>query len=226
MFGGALSWLARDTPKTPATPVTVTASGRLWDGPGPEVPGAQRPADAHPAAGHWFEHARDAAAPRAGLAAETQAEYTGGLPPPEALAATDRAERERLDGLLYGRAPAPEMDPNWGVGATSLGAGFADGGPVGHPCSADPGEARRQADFPEPPDYHRPPTSTGRLLLEIDVQIAGSLASRNQILRRQLVDEQDRRERAERRVAELDLTVKALGKLIAHAAGHDKTGGE
>lgn len=119
------------------------------------------------------------------------------------------------------------------------------------PC-ADPLSSRRQSDWPVPPDYGRPPTATGALLLAIDQQIAGSIAARNQELRRELVDAQARaiRERtrrqdalvrlatvqaqrdalrseldaARKRVGELELTVKALGKLVQHAAEHDKAG--
>ena len=118
------------------------------------------------------------------------------------------------------------------------------------PC-ADPLSSRRQSDWPVPPDYGRPPTATGALLLAIDQQIAGSIAARNQELRRALVDAQARaiRERTRRQdalvrlatvqaqrdalqaerdrlaahVAELKRTVDALGALVVHAAGHDKT---
>lgn len=101
-----------------------------------------------------------------------------------------------------------------------------------------PPEGVRGQDWPEPPDYQRPPTRTGELLLQIDEQIAGSLATRNQLLRRQHADALDRARRAEARVAELELTVGALGGKLAsaekairlltivmrHAAGHGEGG--
>lgn len=102
------------------------------------------------------------------------------------------------------RLPAPEMDPDWGGGAAT-----------------------------EPPAYTG---TTGRVLADIDAAISESLQRRNQFLRGQLRDvtadlARERSQRqdaqaqlaaAEERIAELELTVKSLGEVIAHAAGHDK----
>ncbi len=146
--------------------------------------------------------------------------------------------------------------------STRIAGGFSEGGYVPNPRQGAPGDVRqsvasaaveaaqalldrsalpegmRGQDWPEPPDYQRPPTRTGELLLQIDEQIAGSLATRNQLLRRQHADALDRARRAEARVAELELTVGALGGKLAsaekairlltivmrHAAGHGEGG--
>ncbi len=98
------------------------------------------------------------------------------------------------------------------------------------PEPGDPGAANRTPDFPEPPDYRRP---ASRTVVRIDDAIGDNLRATSQRLRRDLRAEIDRRRVVElqldialARVAELDLTLRALGKVVVHAAGHDKTGGE
>jgi hypothetical protein len=97
--------------------------------------------------------------------------------------------------------------------------------------------AARHADWSTPtPDYSR----TGSVLAGIDKAIDDSLAASNQALRVRLrhaeaewahersqrQDTQVRLVAAQARIAELELTVRALGGLVAHAAGHDTSGAE
>lgn len=92
----------------------------------------------------------------------------------------------------------------------------------------DPGAANRAPDLPEPPDYRHP---ASRTVVRIDDAIEDNLRATSQRLRRDLRAEIDRRRVVElhldialARVAELELTLRALGKVVVHAAGHDKTG--
>lgn len=222
MFAAALSWFDRQRPAPKHGELPAPAPGpdrlaeiarpddepaadgdrRLFDDDGEPIrpPGAQdRPADARADSGKR----------------ETPAERVE-----SATVALDNRE-----------ATVTPTDPPYYPAASPahVAGGYADGGPVParEPVVAgqldrDLAATKRQGDWPEPPDYGRPPTRTGEVLLEIDQQIAGSLAARNQALRAQLRTVAAERDAARKRVAELELTVKALGEVIAHAAGHDK----
>lgn len=201
----------------------------------------QRPAGAHPDAGRydpaWTE------------------QRAAHVPPLPATPPVDPEHAEREAAAIRGatgRQPAEDTAAAAAVleaRSPRVAGGYATGGPVPAPAGyAD--EARRGPDWPEPPDYGRPPTRTGELLLKIDEEIAGSLARRNQVLRRdfatavaELGREQllrktaeTQRDTAQARVADLELTVGALGEKLAatekalvhvvgairHAIGHEQ----
>jgi hypothetical protein len=129
----------------------------------------------------------------------------GGIVQPTAAVTVDNR-----DGVF---TPAPDAAP------------FHPAGPE----PGDPGAANRTPDFPEPPDYRRP---ASRPVVRIDDAIEDNLRATSQRLRRDLRAEIDRRRVVElqldialARVAELDLTLRALGKVVVHAAGHDTAGG-
>jgi hypothetical protein len=99
----------------------------------------------------------------------------------------------------------------------------------GEPPTRDPGEANRRPDFPEAPDYSRRALGA---LARIDDALDGNLRATNQRLRRDLTAAIDARRLVEHerdaalaRVAELELTLRALGRVVMHAAGHDAVGG-
>lgn len=117
--------------------------------------------------------------------------------------------------------------------------GYADGGPVPvrEPVVAgqfdrDLAATKRQSDWPEPPDYGRPPTSVGRVTVAMDREIAGSLATARgeslaleRRLRRAAEDRyavaEAARVKAVARVAELELVVKSLAKDADTATGEE-----
>lgn len=147
------------------------------------------------------------------------------------------------EGLLatlqgdYAPPPAPAA-PN----PARVAGGYADGGPVParEPVVAgqfdrDLAATKRQADWPEPPDYGRPPTGVGALTVAMDREIAGSLATARgeslaleRRLRRAAEDRyalaEAARVKALARVAELELVVKSLAKDADTATGEE--GGE
>ncbi|HEY8977701.1 MAG TPA: hypothetical protein VIN75_26035 [Burkholderiaceae bacterium] len=205
-----------------------------------------RPADAHPDAGR-HEHPTSDPQPPVGTLP------TG--PHAEAEAAALQAARSGAELVGYA-TPDPHTGRlvRFGSILTPDQVGII---PAPLPSDRDPGENRRDADWPTPrPSYSN--TSTGRVLAAIDDRIDDTLRQRNQALRTQLrgktaelaqerslrQDAQARlaseRDAARTRIAELELTVAALGEKLAkaekllgvvgaavkHAIGHDKTGGE
>lgn len=97
------------------------------------------------------------------------------------------------------------------------------------PPEQDPGAANRRPDFPEPPDYSR---RAHGAVARIDAALDGNLRAANQRLRADLRAAIDHgrtveleRDTALARVAELELTLKALGRFVVHAAKHDAEGG-
>lgn len=232
MLSAALSWFDRQrpTPKhaeeralpapelDPDWPANRNLGDdrRLFDEAGAPVriPGDEHPSGARPDTGRWEAPHGDVpatAAPYEGLLATLQGEYT---PTPTPA------------------APNP----------AHVAGGYADGGPVParEPIVAgqfdrDLAATKRQADWPEPPDYGRPPTSVGQITVAMDQEIAGSpAAARGESLaleRRLRRAAEDRyavaeaaRVKAEARVAELELVVKSLAKNADTAT--DEKGGE
>lgn len=150
----------------------------------------------------------------------------------ETLVAADEYLAAQMTAAARAEVPEPPTVYD-GIVSSLQGSYVSSGAPV-ECASADPLASRREADWPEPPDYGHPPTRTGELLLEIDQQIAGSLAARNQALRAQLrtvtaelaaersarQDAQLQLAAARDRIAELVLTLRALGGAIHHANQH------
>lgn len=152
----------------------------------------QRPEDAHPAAGQW-EPPQDAQEPASGGPVPASEAVREFVPYMDQM----RAARERTAAEVL----RERSDP-------------------------DPGEATRTGDFPESPDYSR---RASRALGRIDDAIEDNLREANQRLRRDLRAEIDYRRTVEHerdaalaRVAELTLTLQALGRVVVHAAGHDE----
>lgn len=174
-----------------------TGDRRLYDDAGDPIRPADatdRPADAHPDAGRWEA--------------------------PSAVADDDAAGHHEFVGLV----------------ATLQGAYVPEAA-----------QAPLAAPVPPPPGYSR--TSTGRVLADVDGALFESVWQDNTRLRRERDaaladaatersarrDAQARLAQAEtergtllagfagacERITELELTVKALGGLVAHAAGHD-----
>lgn len=96
-------------------------------------------------------------------------------------------------------------------------------------ADADPGAANRRPDFPEPPDYS---CRAQGAVARIDAALDENLRAANQRLRADLRAAIDHgrtveleRDTALARIAELELTLKALGRFVVHAAKHDTEGG-
>ena len=158
----------------------------------------------------------------------------------EAIVAADerRSVTVALDnGEATFTPTGPALHPT--ANPARVAGGYADGGPVParEPVVAgqldrDLAATKRQADWPEPPDYGRPPTSVGQITVAMDQEIAGSLATaRGESLaleRRLRRAAEDRyavaeagRVRALSRVAELELVVKKLAKDADTATGEE-----
>lgn len=169
----------------------------------------ERPADAHPAAGQW-EPPHDAPEAASGGPVSVAEAVREVVPYMDQMRTAHRANIAEAFGVPY---------PN-GMTVHDL---------WGDAPEPDPGAANRTSDFPEAPDYRQIELRARGAVARIDDAIEENLRETNQRLRRDLRAEIDHRRTVEHerdaalaRVAELTLTLQALGRVVVHAAGHDE----